>query len=85
MKKQPPDWLINHPVVEDFGFSKDINDWAFRSPPYSEVPEKVTCTHRGKGEPEKVEAFSVQYGSERYVIAGCKVCGTVLWFEIALK
>lgn len=76
-KKRPPEWLINFPTVEDFNFSKNINDWIYRGQFKSDFYRKLECNKCGK----VIQIITVN-SDDPHGIGNCNKCGKVHWLEI---
>lgn len=77
-RKHPPEWLVNHLVVEAFEFVQDIDKWEYQNS-YYEMPVSMNCPHCAQS---VVKLYSVvNDGGDTYAFGQCNKCRRVYWTE----
>lgn len=72
-----PSGLLYFADVE--GYTKNTSDWQYHGE-FVNIPETVSCNHRGLHEPAKVMIKRVELENKEVCgIGRCEICGMVHW------
>lgn len=84
-KRVPPQWVLDHWLVEDFCFSKDIERWQYAGQ-YERLPKNWYCHHCGRHAHAPIDFFGISRNQQDpHAVGVCEMCDTVYWLELKLK